>query len=95
MGQILTVWLPFIVMLVIFYLLIFIPENRRKKKYKALIDNLKVNDDIVTKGGIIGRITNVQDDFVIIQTGPDKARIKIIKNGISDLMNKETEAITN
>lgn len=95
MGQILTVWLPFIVMLVIFYLLIFIPENRRKKKYKALIDNLKVNDDIVTKGGIIGRITNVQDDFVIIQTGPDKARIKIIKNGISDIMNKETEAITN
>jgi preprotein translocase subunit YajC len=95
MGQILTVWLPFVVMLVIFYLLIFIPENRRKQKYKALIDNLKVNDDIVTKGGIIGKITNVQDDFVIIQTGPDKARIKVVKNGISDVMAKETEESKN
>lgn len=80
-----------IAVIALFYLMIFIPEGRRKKKYNAMISSLKVNDEIITKGGIIGRIVNVQDDFVIVQTGPDKARIKLNKNGVGNVLNLKVE----
>jgi preprotein translocase subunit YajC len=79
--------LPLIAMLGLFYLIVFIPENRRKKKYNTMLNALSVNDEIITKGGILGKIVNLQDDFVIIQTGPDRARIKLSKNGISSVLN--------
>ena len=83
--------LPLIAMLGLFYLIIFIPESRRKKKYSLLINSLKVNDEILTKGGIIGKIVNIQDDFLVLQTGPDRARIKLSKNGVSNVLNENTE----
>lgn len=84
MQQIYT-FLPFIIIIVLFYLMVFVPENKRKKKYNQLLGNLKLNDEIMTKGGIIGKIVNIQDDFVILQTGPEKARIKLNKNGIANV----------
>lgn len=81
---------PIILMLGLFYLVVFIPENKRKKKYAALLNNLKVNDEIMTKGGIIGKIINVQEDHIILESGPDRARIKLSKNGISTIINSNS-----
>ena len=77
---------PIIVMIVLFYLIIYVPENKRKKKYSAMVNSLKLNDEIVTRGGIIGKIINIQDDFVIVQSGPDKARFKLSKSGVASLL---------
>jgi len=79
---------PILLMVIFFYLIIFLPENKRKKKYKSLIDSLKVNDEIMTKGGIVGKIVNIQDRFIIVQTGPDKAKIKLDKTGVLTLLNE-------
>lgn len=76
---------PIIFMLVVVYLIILVPEGRRKKQYKSMLDSLKVNDEIMTKGGIIGKIINIQDRFVIIQTGPEKVKIKLDKSGVLNL----------
>jgi preprotein translocase subunit YajC len=83
--------LPFILMIGLFYLFIFLPESKRKKKYSSLISNLKVNDEIMTRGGIIGKLTNIQDKYVILETGPDRMRIKLDKNGISHVLNTTVE----
>jgi preprotein translocase subunit YajC len=91
MAQQLLSFLPLIGMLAVFYLIVFIPENKRKKKYNAMLSGLKVNDEVVTRGGIIGKIVNLQDDFVIIQTGPDRARIKLSKTGISNVLSNTAE----
>ena len=66
--QIATMVLPFILMFGVFYFLLILPEKKRKKKYDAMIDELKVNDKIITRGGIIGRIVKLKDDSVIIET---------------------------
>ena len=86
MGQLGTL-LPLILMLAVFYLVIFIPENKRKKKYAALLNNLKVNDEVMTKGGIMGKIINIQDEYIILESGPDRARIKLAKSGIGTVIN--------
>jgi len=82
----------FIIMMALFYLFIFVPENRRKKKYSSMLNNLKLNDEIASRGGIIGKIVTIQEKYVILETGPDRVRIKLDKNGISHVMSSKEPA---
>ena len=93
MPQYLGTFLPFIAVIVVFYLLILIPDSRRKKKFSSMLNNLKVNDEIITRGGIIGKIINIQDDSIIFQTGPDKVKIKVSKSAIGSVLNPTEEIV--
>lgn len=75
--------LPLILMVGIFYLIIFLPENRRKKQYNKMIDELKVKDEVVTKGGVVGKISHIDDEYITLETGANKTKIKFVKNGIA------------
>jgi len=85
--------LSIVLMLGVFYLVVFIPENKRKKKYAALLNNLKVNDEVMTKGGIIGKIVNMQEEFVILESGPDRNKIKLAKTGIGSVRNSSNSEV--
>lgn len=74
---------PIIILFVVFYFILIVPEKKRKKKYESMISELQVNDEIVTRGGIIGKISHLDDDAVTIETSPAKTKIKIEKNGIA------------
>ncbi|CAB1251461.1 preprotein translocase subunit YajC [Clostridium sp. MT-14] len=82
---------PFIFVVVIFYLLIFLPESRRRKKYNAMLSNLKVNDEVMTKGGIVGKIINIRENesFITLQTGPDRIKIKLDKTGVLNVLSDD------
>ena len=82
---------PIIIMTAILYFVLVIPQNKRKKEYNSMMNNLKVNDEIITKGGLIGTIVSIQDEFVIIQSGPDRTKLKLAKAGILDKVNKVEE----
>lgn len=84
-------FLPMVAVLVLFYVMIFIPEKKRKKQYNDMVSSLKVNDEIMSKGGIMGRVINIQDDYIILETGPERARIKLAKMGIGQVVANETE----
>lgn len=86
MQQYLTL-LPMILIFVIFYFMLIVPEKKRKKSYDEMLKALKVNDEIVTRGGIMGKIVNLQEDFVILESGPDKTRVKVSKQGIASKAN--------
>ncbi|WP_142412940.1 preprotein translocase subunit YajC [Hathewaya massiliensis] len=79
-------FLPLIIAFGLFYAIVFIPENKRKKKYEQMLRDLKVNDDILSKGGIMGRVISIEDEYIILETGPNRARIKLHKNGISSVL---------
>lgn len=81
--QIAAMVLPFILMFGVFYFLLILPEKKRKKKYDSMIEELKVNDKIITRGGIIGKIIKIKDDSVIIETTQDRTKIEFSKQGIS------------
>ena len=90
MGQLGSVF-TMVLMLAVFYLVIFIPENKRKKKYAALLNNLKVNDEVLTKGGMMGKVIKIQDEYIILESGPDRTRIKLSKSGIGTVINLNTD----
>lgn len=74
---------PLVLVFVIFYFLLIVPEKKRKKKYQSMLGELKVNDEIVTRGGIIGKITHMDDNTITIESSPAKTRIKLEKSGVA------------
>jgi len=74
-------FLPFAIVLAIFYFLILMPMQRRQKKVQEFQSSLKVGDKIVTTGGIYGQITRVNDKSVQVQVA-DKVRIEIARAAV-------------
>ena len=54
--------LPLILIFIIFYSILYIPQRRRNKKHKELLSNLKIGDNVITDSGIHGRVTNIDKD---------------------------------
>ena len=74
--SILTMLIPLALMVVIFYFLIIRPEKKRGKKMQEMLNNLEVADEVVTTG--------VTDDTVLIETGSDRTKIRVLKSSIAE-----------
>lgn len=61
--------LPMILLIVVFYFILIRPQRKRDKENKNMLENLKVGDNIVTIGGIVGTITKIKDEKIVIETG--------------------------
>ncbi len=83
-AAMLTMLIPLAVMILIFYFLIIRPEKKRSKKMKEMLNNLEVADEVVTTGGIIGRVLSVKEDTVLIETGSDRTKIRVLKASIAE-----------
>ena len=82
-GSIVTMILPLVLMIAIFYFLILRPEKKRNKEMQQMLNNIQVADEVVTNGGIIGRVLSVKEDTVLIETGSDRTKIRILKSAIA------------
>lgn len=87
MANLLVQLLPLVALFAVFYFFIIRPENKRKREYVKLIESLKVNDNVMTTGGVIGKIVSLDDDTVVIETSSDRTKIKFSKNSVLKLMN--------
>lgn len=82
-------FLPLIVIFVIFYFLLIRPQMKRAKEHKQLVSQLSTGDEVVTNGGLLGRITNVGESFVTVELA-ENVKIKVQKHAISSVMPKGT-----
>ena len=62
-------FVPIVVMVLIFYVLVFVPQARQRKVHKAMVDSLSKGDQVVTMGGLVGEVMQVKDDVVMLRTG--------------------------
>ncbi len=83
--------LPLIVMFVIFYFLIIMPQQKKAKKHKEMIDSLKKGDKVLTAGGIYGTVTGVAEKAVTIDIG-DNVKVKVNKNYITAVMSQDFDS---
>lgn len=74
---------------VIFYLMLWRPQAKRAKDQRILISNLTVSDEVLTAGGLVGKIVKINDDFAILEIA-DGVQIKIQKNSIANVLPKGT-----
>jgi preprotein translocase subunit YajC len=76
-------FLPLIIIFVIFYFLLIMPQQKRNKKHRQLIDSLKAGDEVVTSGGIYGKIDNVIDQNTFLIEIAKGVKIKVNRNAIA------------
>ncbi|HOV26782.1 MAG TPA: preprotein translocase subunit YajC [Pseudobacteroides sp.] len=72
-------------MLVVFYFMIILPQKKRDKKTREMLNALKVGDNIITIGGIAGKIVNIKDDELTIETGVKRTEILIMRWAVKEV----------
>lgn len=80
---------PIIIILVLFYFMLFRPQQKKEKAHRLMLSELKVGNEVVTIGGICGRVTNINDDVLTIETGADKVKIKLQRFAVKDVIKSE------
>ena len=82
-------FLPLIVIFAVFYFLLIRPQMKRSKEHRNLVAGLSKGDEVVTNGGLLGRITDVTESFVTVELA-DNVRVKIQRQAVANVMPKGT-----
>ncbi len=73
-------------MILIFYFLLIRPQKKQQKRMQNMLDALQINDEVVTIGGIMGKVVTIKEDDVVIETSADRNKIKFQKSAISKVL---------
>jgi preprotein translocase subunit YajC len=80
-GSLMWTILPFVFIFGIFYFLVILPQKKQRQQLQEMIAQLKINDEVVTNGGVIGKIKEIKDTSYIIQSA-EKSFIEIGKSAV-------------
>jgi preprotein translocase subunit YajC len=81
--------LPLILIFVVFYFLLIRPQAKRAKEHKAMVAALAAGDEVVTSGGLLGRIVETGDQFLTVEVA-DGVRVKLQRHTVSSVLPKGT-----
>ena len=82
-------FLPLIVIFAVFYFMLIRPQMKRSKEHKQLVSQLAKGDEVITNGGLLGRITDVSESFVTLELA-DNLQIKLQRQAVANVMPKGT-----
>ena len=83
-GTMMTI-IPLILLIVIMYFLMIRPQKKREKETTAMRNSLQVGDEIITIGGICGKIVKTKDETIVIQVGADKVKMEMMRWAVSSV----------
>jgi preprotein translocase subunit YajC len=87
-GSLLDLW-PLVVIFIAFYFLLIRPQQKKQKAHGEMVAGLQVGDEVMTAGGILGRITGISEHYAVVQIS-DNTEIKIQKSSVSAVVPKGT-----
>ena len=82
-------FLPLILIVGIFYLLVFMPMQRQKKQQQKMLKELQNGSVVTTTGGIVGTIVSLADDMLVIRVKPDNIKLQVSRSAVSGLVSEE------
>ena len=82
-------FLPLIVIFAVFYFMLIRPQMKRSKEHKQLVSQLSKGDEVITNGGLLGKITDVSETFVTLELA-DNLQIKLQRQAVANVMPKGT-----
>ncbi len=91
-GSAVASFLPLILIFGIMYFLLIRPQQKKMKDLKAMVDALRRGDQVLTAGGIVGKVTKVGEDGMVEVEIADGVRVKVLKHTISQVLNKTEPA---
>ena len=88
-GGLLATILPMVALFVIFYFLLIRPQQKRQKEHKAMLEAVGKGDEIVTMGGLLGKVVDLNDNFITLEVAKG-TNVKVQRNLVQALMPKGT-----
>ena len=88
-GADLMTFLPMIAIFVVFYFLLIRPQQKRAKETRAMLEALQKRDQVITAGGIVGRVAKLTDQYAAVEIAPN-VEISVQRAAISQLLPKGT-----
>ncbi len=85
--------LPLIIVLVLMYFLMIRPQNKKDKQIKEMRNALQVGDEIITIGGICGKIVKTKEETIVIQVGADKVKFEMMRWAVSSVTKSSGKAV--
>jgi preprotein translocase subunit YajC len=82
---------PFVLIIVVFYFLLIRPQQQRMKKHREMIENLRRGDEVITQGGIIGKVTRLADAEATVEIA-EGVRVKVLRATITDVRGRTEPA---
>jgi len=80
---------PFFLIFGIMYFFIFRPQQKQRAQLQKMVEAIKKGDRVVTAGGILGTVTSIQNDYVVLKVGDNEnTKIEVLKSSISGLRDK-------
>ncbi len=86
MPQLLQALIPMAIFILVFYVLIIRPQKKQEREVTDMRASVKVGDDVVTIGGIMGNVTRVTDDEISIEVGASKVKLNLKKWSLRDVV---------
>lgn len=87
-------FVPLVAIFVIFYFLMIRPQQKRMKAHRAMLDAVKKGDEVVTGGGVIGRVLRVQDNELEVEVAPT-VKLRVLKGTLAEVRTKPVPAAAN
>ena len=87
-----TSFVPLILIFGIMYFLLIRPQQKKLKEHKAMVEALRRGDQVLTQGGIVGKVTHVNEDGTAMVEIADNVKVKVLKSTIVQVMNKTEPA---
>jgi preprotein translocase subunit YajC len=81
--------LPIVLMFVLLYFIMIRPQVKRQKEHRTMVEGLQKGDEVVTSGGVVGKITDLRDAYVCVETAPN-TEIIVQKSAVQTLLPKGT-----
>lgn len=91
-GSMLVSFLPFIILIAAFYFILIKPQKKKEKETRNMLNSLTVGDEIVTIGGVHGKVVKVKEETVTIETGSDRVKIVFERGAVSRITKKNEKA---
>lgn len=76
---------PLLFIFAIFYFLLIMPQQRRQKKWQAMLGELKTGDKVTTSGGLRGTIVSLKDDAVVLRVPPDNLKLEVSRGSVASV----------
>lgn len=89
-AQGLSAFIPIILLFLVFYFLLIRPQQKRAKEHREMVARLKKDDQVLTTGGLYGRVTGLTDTVVTLEIA-DRVRVKVSRNHIAAVVNPSPE----
>ncbi len=91
-GGAIAQFLPLILIFAIMYFLLIRPQQKKVKEHQAMIEAVRRGDQVITQGGIVGKITKVKDDGEVEVEIADGVKVRVVKATLAQVLNKTEPA---